>query len=54
MSAIKSTKNLVIGQKDLNRKHFLYTRKGHKKINLKNRNKLKLTPNQIIDLRSKM
>jgi hypothetical protein len=30
---------MIVQQKDIDRKHFLYTRKGHKQIGLKNRNK---------------
>lgn len=35
---------MVLKQKDVDRKHFLYTRKGHKQIGLKNRNKYKYKP----------
>jgi hypothetical protein len=37
MDSVRRSMSLILSQKDLDRKHFLYSRKGHKKIGIKNR-----------------
>lgn len=44
MNSIHETMGYVLRQVDVDRKHMLYTRKGHKKIKVKNiNNKIKFT-----------
>jgi hypothetical protein len=43
MDSIRRTMKMVCGEKNLDRRHFVYTKKGHKKIGLKSREKFILS-----------
>lgn len=43
MESIRKTMKIVCGEKNVDRRHFVYTKKGHKKIGLKSREKIILS-----------